>query len=148
MYFTLLHIFVYIFWDRKKSNSVTFDAKKAKETLRRRLSRTQLLKQTEKSAGWKTPLNPQALACFENSAKSPPSCSSLFHLVTSGFYRQVDVRWYFSAIESTYWGHNGCQSSWNDERRVNARSWSIWRIFMRYFIEKKCFATFVNLFPK
>ena len=110
----------------RHSNSVTFDAKKAKETQRGWVE-TQLLKQ-------KHFLNSKNLSSknsvFENSPKCPSLCPSLLHLVVSSLHRQGDFLWHFSTKKSTYWGYHACQLNWNEEGQMNARSWSIWRRFI------------------
>ena len=62
-------------WKQNYSNSVTFVAKKAKETLIIGLT---LSHSYWNKNIWKPPLNPRALACFENLSKCPLSCPSLF----------------------------------------------------------------------
>ena len=73
-------------WNRNKlrhSNSVAFDAKKVKETLTARLSKTQLLKKNI----FAKPLKPKG---FESSPKCLPSCPSLLYLVVSSLHTQAD----------------------------------------------------------
>ena len=127
------------------TNFATFDAKKSKETLRKRLSGNtttlnENLARWEKCALWKTTLNPRTLACFENSPKCPPSCPSFLHpKVVSSIQKQVDVLWHSLAKESTYLGYIGCQSGRNEEERITARSWGIWRIYrLIYWREILC----------
>ena len=80
-------------WKQNYSNSVTFVAKKAKETLI--IGLTFSHSYWNKNI-WKSPLNPRALACFENLSKCPSSCPSLF-LVANSLRRHVDFLWYLSA---------------------------------------------------
>ena len=83
------------------SNSVTFDAKKAKNTFKTRLSgstinRKRLLNprsyhKSERFTWWKTTLTPRALAYTENSRKCPPLWPSFLHpKEMSNLQRQTD----------------------------------------------------------
>ena len=105
------------------SNSVTFDTKKAKETLMARLNgititETKTFVRLEEFTWWKTPLNILKYTGFKNLPKRRPSFHSFIHLVVCDLHRQVDFSWHFYAKESAYWGCNGCQSSWNEEGRM------------------------------
>ena len=109
--------------------------KKAKETLMTRLSgititETKTFVRLEKFTWWKTALNARIWKLAKMSTFNLPKCPSAVFTVRLTFSD-------FLRKKSTYWGYSGCQSSWNEKGRMNARSWSIWRRFWVNLLTKE-----------
>ena len=106
------------------SNLVTFDAKKVKYFVRTRLSKN--ICYIQKIHLVKNPIQTTSFSLLWKLAKMPTfmlfsSSSGSEQSSQAGYWLSLT----FYAKESTYWGHNGVQSSWNEEGWMNARSWSI-----------------------
>ena len=117
------------------SNSVTFDVNKTKETLMTRLTgntititETKTFVRVIEVAWWKLPLNPWSL-------KTKISTFIPFPF-SSGSEQSSQAGWHSSTCfcKKEHLLRNGYPSSWNEEGRMNARSWTIWRRLIGQFI--------------